>query len=144
MSSGRVHICLDDPINFIDRTGLAGESEEKENLSTWQKIIKIKEIYNEESARRGAGNHNNEGDAMRHVETSRRIAEIAGESVSKTLGDLNEVKGRLVGQPEAEKAMDLHNNAEGRAAAREKRPVNKENLQTHPKKDVDNSTVGYY
>lgn len=44
----------------------------------------------------------------------------------------HEVEGLLKGQPYNEALMDLHNNAEGRAAGAEMRPVDPAKLRTSP------------
>lgn len=65
------------------------------------------------------------------------MAEELGGGTSWLFGMGHEIDG-LVNkkQPWDEAMMDLHNNAEGRAAAREKRPVDKGKLQKAPKKGL--------
>ena len=120
--------CVDDPINAIDPLGL--------KTGDWwdvpANLNRAIEIGNEELRKRGKGNHNNSGDAMRHAEWSRRMAEEIGPVTSWIAGTANEAKGLLHGQPWGEAMMDLHNNAEGRAAAKEKRPVDKSRLKNTP------------
>jgi hypothetical protein len=96
-------------------------------------IRKAVKIGKEELDKRGAGNHNNEGDAMRHAEWSRRMSKGIGPVTSWTAGVVNEVKGALQGHPWSEAMMDINNNSEGRTAAREKRPVDRNKLQKTPK-----------
>ncbi|SDK51211.1 RHS repeat-associated core domain-containing protein [Maridesulfovibrio ferrireducens] len=137
--------CLDDPINFHDRTGLAGKSENEEKESYSDKIIKkipgfkrATEIAIEEVKKRGKGNHNNEGDAMRHAEWSRRMTNELGSARAWAFGVAHEIEGLVKkGQPWGEAMMDLKNNAEGRAASSEKRPVDRSKLQKKPKNEVD-------
>ncbi|TDT92002.1 RHS repeat domain-containing protein [Pseudodesulfovibrio indicus] len=123
--------CLDDPVNMADPKGLAARD--------WWDIVsnykRANEIADEEVAKRGVGNHNNEGDAMRHAEWSKRMAEELGGGTSWLFGVGHEIDGLINSdQPWGEAMMDLHNNAEGRAAAREKRPVDRSKLQKAPKK----------
>lgn len=125
--------CLDDPVNMADPKGLAA--------GDWWDVVsnyrRAHEIAGEEVAKRGAGNHNNEGDAMRHAEWSRRMAEELGSGTSWLFGLGHEIDGLLNSrQPWGEAMMDLHNNAEGRTAAREKRPVDRRKLQKAPKTGV--------
>lgn len=120
---------MEDPVNGVDPKGLAAGD-------WWDipaNIGKAIEIGGEEVKKRGAGNHNNEGDAMRHAEWSRRMSEEVGPGTSWVAGMANEVKGLLNGQPWGEAMMDIKNNAEGRAAAREGRPVDRSKLQKKPK-----------
>ena len=121
--------CLDDPVNGVDPLGLAAGD-------WWDvpaNIGKAKEIAVEEVTKRGKGNHNNEGDAMRHAEWSRRMAQEIGPVTSWAVGVGHEVEGLFKGQPWGEAMMDIHNNAEGRSAASEKRPVDRSKLQKQPK-----------
>ncbi|OEU66809.1 MAG: hypothetical protein BA863_07070 [Desulfovibrio sp. S3730MH75] len=152
--------CLDAPINFVDRTGLAGKSEESNNKKSKHrvtnkdkkkeedysdKIIKnipgvkrATEIANEELKKRGKGNHNNEGDAMRHAEWSRRMTDELGSARAWAFGVAHEIEGVLKkGQPWGEAMMDLKNNSEGRAASTEKRPVDRSKLQKKPKEGIE-------
>ncbi|MEP3892293.1 MAG: RHS repeat-associated core domain-containing protein [Hellea sp.] len=77
-----------------------------------------------------------EGDAMRHATTSKRLSEelITGRLGAKILGDANEVKGQNSENAAGEKntplqsAMDFINNAEGRAADAEGREIDPANL----------------
>ncbi|WP_291330359.1 RHS repeat-associated core domain-containing protein [Desulfovibrio sp. UCD-KL4C] len=165
--------CLDDPINFYDRTGLEGKSkknkqnnskkENKDSVTSNAKqyldkkstnshtdnknsrIDKIKDITGikkgeeiaiEELKKRGRGNHNNEGDAMRHAEWSRRMTEELGSTRAWAFGVAHEIDGLINNQPWSEAMMDIKNNAEGRAAANEERPVDHSKLQKSPKKGL--------
>lgn len=106
-----------------------------------------KQVYGEE-LRKWPG-HNDASDAMRHAEASRRIAENAGQFAAEAAGFGHEManwRRTLLthgspggpyerseipppGQNLDEMNMDLRNNAEGRRAARERRPVDPRNLQ---------------
>ena len=124
---------FNDPINFFDPSGLA--------VGDWWDIganmRRASQIAQEELAKR-PDQHNNIGDAMRHAEWSRRmVAEITNET-ALLAGLGHELEGLLNGQPLSEALMDLQNNAEGRAAGREGRPVNPENLIPAP-----NDSTGY-
>ena len=121
--------CLSDPVNGNDPMGLAAGD-------WWDvpaNIGRAKKIAVEEVTKRGRGNHNNEGDAMRHAEWSRRMAEEIGPVTSWAVGVGHEVEGLFKGQPWGEAMMDIHNNAEGRSAASERRPVDRSKLQKQPK-----------
>lgn len=104
----------------------------------------------------GAPNaHNNRFDAMRHARASQRLAEAAGPRFAEVAGNVHEGvnafeqlvpaildqgiggpyevgAGRTPGQYLDEIRMDLHNNAEGRAAAREGRPIDRRRLKVEP------------
>jgi uncharacterized protein RhaS with RHS repeats len=121
--------CLDDPVNMVDPYGLAA--------SDWwdvrAKYTKAHEIAGEELAKRGRGNHNNEGDAMRHAEWSRRMSEEIDPVSSWIAGTAHEIDNIADGHPWSESMMDLHNNAVGREAAAQDRAVDRRDLQKHPK-----------
>lgn len=98
------------------------------------------------------------GDAMRHAEWQRRSAEVAGPVVPYLVGLAHEAdalalnaleKSRNRSAPVAGRTtppttgeimdrvrMDLHNNAEGLRAARERRPVDFSRLHTAPRTPV--------
>lgn len=98
------------------------------------------------------------GDAMRHAEWQRRSAEVAGPAVPYLVGLAHEAdalafnaleKSRTRSAPVAggtpppttgeimdRVRMDLHNNAEGLRAARERRRVDVSKLQTAPRAPV--------
>ncbi len=94
--------CLDDPVNGVDPLGLeAGD--------WWDipaNINKAIAIGNEELAKRNR-DHNNEGDAMRHAEWSRRMSEEIGPTTSWVAGVAHEAEGLLAGQPWSETMMDI-------------------------------------
>lgn len=79
--------------------------------------------------------HNNELDARRHARWSERMAQEIDPVTSLLVGFGHELEGSLSRrrpQPRAEALMDAHNNAEGRQAARERRPIDPGRLQTSP------------
>lgn len=100
--------------------------------------------------------HNSRFDAQRHAEWSRRMASEIDPLSARVFGAIHELEGSLPSpetlrargapgwlqnlarsrewhdQPAAEALMDVRNNAEGRRAAAEGRPVNPANLQTRP------------
>lgn len=95
------------------------------------------EIAKEELAKRGRGNHNNEGDAMRHAEWNRRMTEELGASRAWAFGTAHEIDGLIYhNQPWNEAMMDMHNNAVGRAAGSENRPVDKSKLRKGLNSDI--------
>ena len=95
---------------------------------------------------------NNAGDAMRHAELSRRMATEIDPLFSRVAGAAHEIENTIPsgwvrfapgfmkeharenwhGQGTPERLMDERNNAEGRLAAREHRPVDPTHLQTSP------------
>ncbi|MEO8113915.1 MAG: hypothetical protein ABI655_06015 [Phenylobacterium sp.] len=95
---------------------------------------------------------NDAGDAARHAELSRRMASEIDPAFSHLAGVAHEVENTIPSswvkfappflqdhakqnwhsQDRAERLMDDRNNAEGRAAAREHRPVDPARLQTSP------------
>ena len=82
--------------------------------------------------------HNTSGDAMRHAEASRRLAEAAGPVFASAAGLWHEAgnsRWRALGgdgQPLSEAAMDLLNNSRGVDAAMRGVPVDPGRLQTRP------------
>lgn len=89
------------------------------------------QIVAEEGAK-FAGHHNDAGDAMRHAETSQRFSAEFGTGLSFLAGFQHEIYGELHNnQPAAELFMDMNNNAEGRSAFSEGRPINPANLITN-------------
>ena len=109
-----------------------------------------KEVYDEERTR-WAGHSNDAGDAMRHAVASQRIADAAGPVFAEAAGLGHEIvnlrrsllehgpggpydrsRNPTPGQTFDEMRMDLHNNDEGRRAAREHRPIEAQRLQTLP------------
>jgi hypothetical protein len=90
------------------------------------------ELARSREAARDAGDdnpHNDAFDAMRHARWSQRMAEEIGPRFAWLAGTEHELEGGLGGQPMAEAMMDLRNNAEGRRAAAEGRPIAARNLQ---------------
>lgn len=95
---------------------------------------------------------NDDGDALRHAELSRRLASEVDPVTAYLAGGSHEIdntipeswqtfappflkehaKDNWHGQGKAERLMDLRNNAEGRRAAAERRPVDPTRLQTRP------------
>jgi hypothetical protein len=74
----------------------------------------------EEAARRYPGEtHNGRGDAYKHCVASCKVAQRSGSTYAWLLGELNEWKGDLLGQPENERRMDDYSNACGRSYATE-------------------------
>lgn len=93
--------------------------------------------------------HNDAGDALRHAELSRRLASQIDPGTAYLAGVAHEIENSLPvswqrfaparlrehaaenwhGQDPAEARMDLNNNAEGRRAAWEGRPVDPNRLQ---------------
>jgi hypothetical protein len=76
--------------------------------------------------------HNDMDDAMRHADWNRRMYSEIGPFTAWSSGVGHELTGLLQGQPWNEMEMDLHNNAEGRQAASEGRPIDTSKLQTKP------------
>ena len=126
---------------FFDKIGDYVEDGYKE-AKEFTGYDKAMEIAREELAKRGRGNHNNEGDAMRHAEWSRRMTEEIGPMRSWAYGTAHEVEGLIHGQPMGEAMMDLHNNAVGRAAGRAGKAVNRNDLQKSPKKGSQYNPYG--
>jgi len=104
-----------------------------------------------EELRRDPVSHNDAGDAMRHARASQRLAAGAGAGFAALAG-LGHEAGNIAdaarqsfehwrgapgpaapfSQTMDEVWMDLHNNAEGRRAAIERRSIDPANLQTFP------------
>jgi hypothetical protein len=91
---------------------------------------RLDQIYNEELAKHPG--HNGISDAVRHAEASRRVYDEFGPLIAWSSGAGHEALDWLMGSPFRETLMDLHNNMEGRAAAREGRPINPGNLRVNP------------
>jgi hypothetical protein len=99
---------------------------------------RAKEISEEEKARHRGWN--NAEDAARHAEWSRRVSKEIGPFWAWAYGLGHEYEDwRDHDQPWDEALMDLHNNKEGRAAAREGRPIRPRSLRTNR-----NSSEGDY
>ena len=92
-------------------------------------IERAKTIRREGDAMPG---HNDEGDAFRHAETARRLSEALGPVVTDWLGQLQEYRQAIEGQPWDETMMDIDSNGEGVRAYREGRPVDRNRLQSRP------------
>lgn len=98
-------------------------------------VLRARIIYNEERLKWGE-HHNDLGDAMRHAEASSEITKQEGPFMAFTLGTGLEVEERLFArEPSAEFYMDLSNNAEGRNAALENRPIDQDKLIATTKPD---------
>ncbi|VAX13117.1 hypothetical protein MNBD_GAMMA24-610, partial [hydrothermal vent metagenome] len=76
--------------------------------------------------------HNDFGDAMRHAEWNRRTVEETNVFTAWVAGVGHELDNLVNGGPWRESMMDIHNNAEGRSAGLDRRPVNPSNLRTIP------------
>jgi hypothetical protein len=76
--------------------------------------------------------HNDLGDAMRHAEWSKRMSEEINPATSYLAGLGHEIDNLRKGGSWNETRMDLHNNREGRRAAKEGREINPDNLVTSP------------
>jgi hypothetical protein len=88
--------------------------------------------------------HNDRFDAERHARWSNRMATEIGPIFAQVAGSGHEVTNELLdGQPGAESYMDLHNNAEGRRAARDRRPIDPGRLQVSPNVRRPPITAGY-
>ncbi|MGA0604950.1 DUF6973 domain-containing protein [Phenylobacterium sp. VNQ135] len=79
--------------------------------------------------RRAGDPHNDELDAMRHARWSQRMTSEIDPITAFLVGGAHELEGRLRNQPRDEELMDLRNNAEGRRAALEGRPIDPRRLQ---------------
>ena len=118
------------PLLFIDPWGLA--------VGDWWDLPanfgRAREIAREELQKRSV-QHNDIGDAMRHAEWNRRMVEEINTFTAWVAGTGHEIDNLLRGGIGTwnESMMDLYNNTVGRAAGREKRPVNHNELQTSPK-----------
>lgn len=116
-----------DPINLLDVSGF--------RVGDWWDLPanfdRARQIANEELAKRPSG-HNNAEDAMRHAEWSRRMVEEINDFTAWVAGTGHELDGVFRGQPWGEAFMDLHNNAVGREAGRNRSPVNPNDLQNSP------------
>lgn len=118
------------------------------------KVARGRQIAREALARH-SGHHNDEGDAQRHAEWSKQMADELGAGFSGLAGVQHEIEGLRPrvrrgdevwrfgplrvpevqidpGQPLAEAMMDMRNNAEGIMASVQGRPINPSQLQTSP------------
>jgi hypothetical protein len=105
------------------------------NLSA--KVAAANQIYQEELHR--IHGHNNSGDAMRHAEASRRLADAAGPMFAGAAGLGHEFIDFLPSlihgghsQPLSEGLMDLKNNSQGINASVHGLPIDPAQLQTKP------------
>jgi len=116
------------PILLFDPSGLA--------VGDWwdlpANVGRAREIADEEINKRRR-QHNDIGDAMRHAEWNRRMVEETNTFTAWIAGVGHEVDNLIKDDsPWRESMMDLHNNAEGRAAGQQGRQVDINNLQTTP------------
>jgi len=116
------------PILLFDPSGLA--------VGDWwdlpANVGRAREIADEEINKRRR-QHNDIGDAMRHAEWNRRMVEETNTFTAWIAGVGHEVDNLIKDDsPWGESMMDLHNNAEGRAAGQQGRQVDINNLQTTP------------
>jgi len=142
--------------------GLSLEERAKRPWDFPAKEAVTRRIAQEELDRAGGG-HNDIRDAMRHAQWSQRTAQAVGPLYAEVAGIAHEAKnladsiashgthgpydtvGRnpmpTPGETMSESLMDLRNNAEGRRAAREGRPIDMQRLQTAPKQTVMGALV---
>jgi hypothetical protein len=120
------------PARYIDPLGLAGE---------WWNIAgnmqRAHQIGMEDLGKRsGPGTHNTMEDAMRHAEWMRRTTEETNQLTALLAGLGHELQNLSQGGALKESLMDLHNNAQGIRAGRERKPVDRDSLQnlTGPKR----------
>jgi len=117
---------LDNPINLWDRLGLA--------VGDWWDLpanfSRSREIARDE-LRRHHG-HNDAYDAMRHAEWQCRTAAETNQFTAWISGLGHELDNLIHGGDWNESIMDLHNNAVGRQAAEEQRPILPGDLITSP------------
>lgn len=143
----------------LSGAGLTLEERARRPLDFAAKEAVARKIADEE-LRRANGAHNDIGDAERHARWSERTAKATGPLYAEAAGILHEAKNfydsvrehglsgpydrqdRGPTQPRGlptpgetldEIQMDLHNNAEGRRAAREGRAIDPSRLQTAPR-----------
>jgi len=123
-------------------------------LSFGDKVARGREIAGEALVRHN-GRHNDEGDAMRHAEWSRQMADELGSGFSALAGLEHEVEGLVprikraggdwelgpiripkvrvkTDQPVSEAIMDMRNNIEGITSSIQGRPIDRSRLQTSP------------
>jgi RHS repeat-associated protein len=104
-----------DPVNFIDPTGLDGLQIPPGTFDWFWKLFELKD-----DADRAANlmypddMHNGRGDAFKHCLASCEAAQIGSTWASALLGWGNEKYGNWYGQPIEEEQMDHRNNACGR------------------------------
>ncbi|WP_395671648.1 hypothetical protein [Phenylobacterium sp.] len=118
----------------------------------WNLPAKYEAAKRIKAGMRGFAGHNDAGDAMRHAELSRRLAAEIDPLTAYLAGVSHEIDNSVPvwaqryappflreharenwhGQAPSEGLMDLRNNAEGRWAARDGRPVDARRLQASP------------
>jgi RHS repeat-associated protein len=100
----------------------------------WDVIANLNRAYDigieELNIRSGPGMRNNIEDAKRHAEWMRRTTEETNALTAWLAGVGHELQNLTEGAPLEEILMDLHNNAQGRDAGRDGRPVDPNSLQT--------------
>jgi RHS repeat-associated protein len=119
---------FDDPVNLVDPWGL--------KTGDWwdfpANYQRADEIAKEELAKRPRA-HNNAEDARRHAEWSRRVQDETNTFTAWSAGVGHELVNIVRdGSPINEVIMDLHNNAEGRTAARQERNIDPGRLMISP------------
>jgi len=120
--------CHGDPINSLDPWGLVSVAPTS-CIDFGLELIKAYRIYRD--ARDKQPGHNDIRDAMRHADTSKRVAEDTSLFTSALLGLANEVKNLAYDrQPSGEVGMDLYNNLQGLLSAATGNPINPDQLKT--------------
>ncbi len=118
---------FNNPVNFFDPFGL--------EVGDWWDVpanLQRSSEIAQELLQTHQG-HNDLDDAMRHAEWMQRTAEETNEFTAELAGYGHELDNLINDNaPLDEILMDLNNNAEGRAAARENREINPNNLRTNP------------
>ncbi|HET6974814.1 MAG TPA: RHS repeat-associated core domain-containing protein [Pyrinomonadaceae bacterium] len=117
------------PVTFTDPFGLA-RGDWWDPRTYLPDYDRAGQIANEELINHPG--HNDAGDAMRHAEWSRRMRCEIGPFTAWSSGVGHEIDNLFEGAPLEEIIMDLHNNAEGRRAGGQSRPVDPNNLQNSP------------
>lgn len=119
---------------------MPGRGSARKALPVWDiggKFKAARRIADEELARH-AGHHNDQGDADRHAQWSRRMADETGPVFSTVVGFGHELEGSAPrwlggrGQPLSEATMDLINNAQGVRASQQGRSIDPSQLQDRP------------
>lgn len=109
-------------------------------LPAWDIAGKLKAARRiaDEELERHTGHHNDQGDADRHAQWSRRMANETGPVFSTLVGFGHELEGSAPswlggrGQPLSEATMDLINNAQGVRASQQGRSIDPSKLQDRP------------
>ncbi|GEM_PF-5378279 len=124
------------PVNWVDPWGF-----EPGSKTWWKEFIpdfdRARQIAKEELENHSG--HNDLDDAMRHADWSERMYKEINPLTSWLAGTGHEIQGYFDKSPSMstsqymkESRMDIHNNAEGRNAAKEGRPIDPKNLVTSP------------